>query len=165
MNVMNIFDPLPSNGAVTPVAQPAHARPMAANVFTLRKSGARPVSFAGRHLGSTNGYRLGTAVWHELNLYQTEDGRFVADIRVFSKAPGSKDLFHVMVADSLDEAICFFEGYDPKADVAADFDIDDPSLAPAELLVHAATLKYRIAETVTLYKAVLASFLKDLDNS
>ena len=33
------------------------------------------------------------------------------------------------------------------------------------MLVHAAALKYRIAETVTLYKAVLAGFLKDLDNS
>jgi hypothetical protein len=48
--------------------------------------------------------------------------------------------------------------------VPAHFDLDDDSLAPAELMVHAATLKYRIAETVSQYKAVLSGFLKDLNN-
>lgn len=163
MNVMNVYEPL-SGGASASVAQAAPPRAAASSVFTLRKSGARPVTFAGRHLGYMNGYRLGTAMWHELNLYQTDDSRFVADIRVFNKAQGSKDQFHVCVGDTLEEALSFFEGYDPKTDVSADFDIDDPNLAPAELLVHAAALKYRIAETVTQYRAVLAAFLKELNN-
>jgi hypothetical protein len=51
----------------------------------------------------------------------------------------------VHVAESLEEPISFFEGYDPRLDVPADFDLDDATLAPAELVVHAAALKYRIA--------------------
>lgn len=132
--------------------------------YALRKSGSRPVAFSGRHLGFASGYRAGTPLWHELNIYETDEGHHVADIRVFSKAQGARDQFHVLVADSLEEALQFFEDHDPRADVQADFDLGDPALAPAELMVHAAALKYRIAETVSQYKAVLASFLHQLSH-
>ncbi len=164
MNVVNSFDQLgerPAMGMTSEARPPARA---AASVFTLRKSGSRPVSFSGRHAGFASGYRAGTPLWHELNLYQTDDGHFVADIRVFSKAQGSRDQFHVMVADSVEEALQFFESYDPRGDVQADFDLADPDLAPAELMVHAATLKYRIAEAASQYRALLAGFLHQLSN-
>ncbi|NKE44234.1 hypothetical protein HB662_05560 [Roseomonas frigidaquae] len=162
MNVVNALEQLSER---PPLAMAAEARtPVrgATSTFMLRKSGSRPVSFSGRHVGFGNGYRVGTPLWHELNLYQTEDGHFVADIRVFSKAQGAKDQFHVCVADSVEEALQFFEGYDARGDVQADFDPADPSLAPAELMVHAAALKYRIAEAESQYRAVLASFLHQL---
>ena len=132
-------------------------------VITLRQSGARPVSFSGRQLGAQNGYRLGTALWHELNLYETDDGRYVADIRVFTKAEGAKDQFHVQVADTLEDAIRFFETYDPRADVVADFDLDDPELTSAELMVQAAALKYRVADAVSQYRALVGNFLNELN--
>jgi len=166
MNMINLLYE-PGDRAGTPAgidAQRTTMRVGSSAIFTLRKSGSRPISFSGRHLGHANGYRVGTPLWHELNLYQTDDGRYVADIRVFTKAQGSNDQFHVHVAENLEEAISFFEGYDPRIDVPADFDLDDNTLAPAELVVHAATLKYRIAETVSQYKAVLSAFLKDLNN-
>ncbi len=164
MNVVNPFDQLadrPALGMTTEARPVARSNP---SVFTLRKSGSRPVSFSGRHAGFSSGYRAGTPLWHELNLYQTDDGHYVADIRVFSKAQGSRDQFHVMVADSVEEALQFFEAYDPRGDVQAEFDVSDPELAPAELMVHAATLKYRIAEASSQYKAVLASFLHQLSH-
>ncbi|MGK7867645.1 hypothetical protein [Falsiroseomonas sp. E2-1-a20] len=162
MNVVNALDHL---GERPPLAMATEARtPVrgAASIFILRKSGGRPVSFSGRHVGFGNGYRAGTPLWHELNLYQAEDGKFVADIRVFSKAQGSNDQFHVCVADSVEEALQFFESYDARSDVQADFDPADPALAPAELMVHAAALKYRITEAESQYRAVLASFLHQL---
>lgn len=146
----------------SPMMAPMQAGAADGSVFTLRRSGSRPLTFSGRQLGSVNGYRVGTALWHEINLYQAADGRFVGDIRTFHKAPGSKDQFQVQVSDSLDELLSFFEEYDPKADVSADFDLEDNSLAPAELMVHAANLKYRLHEAVSQYKSVLAHFLKDL---
>ncbi len=142
----------------------AHALRGHGTAYALRKSGSRPVAFSGRHLGFASGYRAGTALWHELNLYETDEGHHVADIRVFSKAQGARDQFHVLVADGLEEALQFFEEHDPRADVQADFDLGDPALAPAELMVHAAALKYRIAETVSQYRAVLASFLHQLSH-
>jgi len=133
------------------------------STFSLRRSGSRPLVFAGRHLGQHSGYRVGTPLWHELNLYQTDDARYVVDIRVFSKAEGSQDQFHVSLVDSLDEALLAFEGYDPRGDVIADFDLDDRNIAPAELMVHAAALRYRIADAVSQYRAVLGSFLQSLN--
>ena len=162
MNVINVYEPTERSEALSTAAR-APARPIAANVFTLRKSGARPISFSGRQLGHHNGYQLGSPLWHEVNLYQTEDGRYVADIRVFTKAQGAKDQFHVMVADSLEEALQFFEGYDPRADVPADIAIDDETLSPAELLVQAAALKARVADAVSQYRAVLSAFLSEMN--
>ena len=88
----------------------------------------------------------------------------MADIRVFSKAQGAREQFHVMVADNVDKALQFFESHDPRGDVQAYFDLADPDLALAELMVHAATLKYRIAEAASQYRAVLAGFLHQLTN-
>jgi hypothetical protein len=164
MNVMNVYEPTERVETISTTAR-APARPLASNVFTLRKSGARPVSFSGRHLGHHNGYRVGSPLWHELNLYQTDDGRYVGDIRVFTKAQGAKDQFHVAVADSLEEALQFFEGYDPRADVPAELALDDEALSPAELLVQAATLKARVADAVSQYRGVLSVFLADLNRA
>lgn len=159
MNVMNVYEPVGSAHAPAPVE-----RRMSSATFTLRKSGARPIAFSGRQLGFQSGYRVGTPLWHELNLYQTDDGRYVADIRVFQKGEAAMDQFHVVVVETLDEAIAFFEGYDPRTDIVAHFSVNDPELSPAELMVHAAKLKYEIQDTVNQYKAVLASFLHELNN-
>lgn len=161
MNVINVYEPAQGAEAISTARAPA--RSLSSNVFTLRKSGARPISFSGRHLGHHNGYRVGSPLWHELNLYQTDDGRFVADIRVFTKAQGSKDQFHVSVGDSLEEALQFFESYDARADVPAELALDDDALSPAELLVQAAGLKARVADAVSQYRAVLSTFLAEMN--
>jgi hypothetical protein len=91
MNMINVYDPADRSAAPATMDTPRTTmRVGSSTIFTLRKSGSRPISFNGRHLGHTNGHRLGTPLWHELNLYQTHDGRFVADIHVFTKAQGSK---------------------------------------------------------------------------
>jgi hypothetical protein len=162
MNVINVYEPAGGTEAISAAAR-APARSLSSNVFTLRKSGARPISFSGRHLGHHNGYRVGSPLWHELNLYQTDDGRYVADIRVFTKAQGSKDQFHVIVADSLEEALQFLESHDARADVPAELALDDDTLSPAELLVQAAALKARVADAVSQYRAVLSAFLSEMN--
>ncbi len=164
MNVVNTFDQLGDRASLGMTSEARAPARSLGSAFTLRKSGSRPVSFTGRHLGFASGYRAGTPLWHELNLYQTDDGQFVGDIRVFSKAQGTHDQFHVLVADNVEEALQFFESHDARGDVQADFDLADPGLAPAELMVHAAILKYRIAEAASQYNALLAGFLHQLSN-
>lgn len=129
----------------------------------LRQTGGRPISFHGRQLGHRNSYRLGTDLWFELNLYQTDDSRFIADIRTFHKSAGAQDSYHVRVCDSLDEAVGVFEGFDARREVSADFDPADPALAPAEILAQAATLRYRLADAEKQYKAVLSDLLYELN--
>jgi hypothetical protein len=162
MNVMNVYEPVERTEMMATASRPA-TRPIGSSAFLLRKSGARPITFSGRQLGHHNGYQVGKALWHELNLYQSEDGRYVADIRIFTKAPGAKDQFHVAILDNLEEALLFFEAYDPRADVPADLAVDDETLSPAELLVQAATLKARVADATSQYRAVLSTFLTELN--
>jgi hypothetical protein len=127
--------------------------------YTLRRSGSRPLAFRGRHLGFATGYRAGAPIWHELNLYEADDGRYVSDIRVFASGARALDQHYVTVADCLEDAIDVFETYDVRFDVPVDFDPADASLAPSELVVHSAALTCRIAESVAQYRALLAAFL------
>lgn len=164
MNVITAFESVPhGNSSGMSVNEVRHAPRGNATVFTLRQSGGRPISFSGALLGHHNGYRVGTSLWHELNLFQTEDGHFVADIHIYTKAQGSGDQFRVHVAESLDEAVSYFENYDPRMDVIADFNLLDDSLSPAEVLVHGSALKYQVADTVAQYRSALGSFLKQLN--
>jgi len=81
---------------------------------------------------------------------------------VLATPSGTRDQFHIAVVETLEEALQFFEGYDARFDVASDIPLDDDSLAPAELMVHAAALKVRVAEAVSMYRATLSTFLGEL---
>lgn len=137
-------------------------RPATASSFTLRRSGARPVTFNGRLVSRHSGERAGAGQWHELGLYETVEGSYVADIRVMGETHGNAGQFHVATFDELEEALRFFENHDARRDVVSDIPIDDATLSPAELMVHAATLKVRVAEAVSGYRAVLSAFLTSL---
>lgn len=150
------YAPAPNDSAMT---QSYAAGPLQ----VLRQTGGRPVSFHGRQLGHRNSYRLGTDLWFELNLYQTDDARFVADIRTFHKSAGAQDSYHVSVCDSLDEAVGVFERFDARREVSADFDPADPAMPPAEILAQAAALRYRLADADKQYKAVLSDLLYELN--
>jgi hypothetical protein len=160
MNVINAYEPL--NPASLPAAaeQTLSIAAGPATQHTLRKSGGRPLSFTGRQLGHHRGARA--ALWHELNLYQTDEGSYVAEIRVCTAAGAGSDQFHLLVAEDLEPILSFFESYDARQDVSADFALDDPALTPAELLVQAAGLRYRLADAVNRYKSAVGQFLKDL---
>lgn len=174
MNVINVHEPIgvyEAYGVEEPVSlrdpAPSFARAglarserqAASGSFTLRRSGARPLAFNGRLLSRHSGERAGAAQWHELSLYETEDGRFVADIRVLGETHGNAGQFHVETFNELEDALRFFENHDARRDVVSDIPIEDAGLSPAELMVHAATLKVRVAEAQSGYRAVLSAFL------
>ncbi len=179
MNVINVHEPIgvyEAYGVDEPVslrdAAPGFARvDRAAGLaraerqggsFTLRRNGARPLTFTGRLVSRHSGERAGAAQWHELSLYETDEGGFVADIRVMGETHGNVGQFHVASFNELEEALRFFENHDARRDVVSDIPIEDAGLSPAELMVHAATLKVRVAEAVSGYRAVLSAFLTAL---
>lgn len=169
MNVINVYEPIgayepygvyePMSAREPGPAAPRGPRAGGATAFTLRRSGARPLSFTGRRLAHHSGERSGAAQWHELSLYATEEGGYVAEIRVQGATQGEAGQFHVAAFEEMEAALRFFETHDARHDVASDIPIDDAALSPAELMVHAATLKVRVAEAVSGYRAVLSAFL------
>ncbi|SFK71181.1 hypothetical protein [Falsiroseomonas stagni] len=180
MNVINVHEPIGVYEAYgvdekVSLRDPAPAfaraglaradRPAAAGSFTLRRSGARPLSFTGRLVSHHSGERAGANQWHELRLYETDEGGFVADIRVLGETHGNAGQFHVATFNELEEALRFFETHDARRDVVSDIPIEDAGLSPAELMVHAATLKVRLAEAVSGYRAVLSAFLTAMHRS
>ena len=102
MNAVSVFEPVAERPA-------AHSR--GNSLFTLRRSGGRPARFSGRLIGQRSGLRPGAAVWHDLSLFQTDDGRFVAEIRAASRAHPAGEQFHVRITATLEEALTCFEQY------------------------------------------------------
>jgi hypothetical protein len=98
-------------------------------------------------------------LWHEINLWRTDEDRVVVDLRVFKKSPTEKDAFYIVEVDTLDEAAAWLEGFDPRQDVAVDLPLDEPCVAMADLGIRAAALRLRLDEATRQYRAVLGDLL------
>jgi len=172
MNAIRIYEALPEAVPASRPAQPlprfdAHAafglppedRSGPSQRFVLKRAGARPLRFSGVELGREES--RGDAPRYVLTLYRMDDGRHVAQIE--AQDAGGEAQHLVRVTGSLDEAMTVFEEHDPRGDVVADFALDEAGVAPAELMVRAAALRYRMADAVSRYRALLGSFLASVD--
>jgi hypothetical protein len=128
--------------------------------FVLPRLGMRPLRFSGVALGRESS-RGSAAPAYALALYRMDDGRHVAQIEV--QEDGAETRALVQVAGSLDAAMTVFEEHDPHGDVAADFALDEAGVAPAEIMVRAAALRYRMADAASRYRALLGRFLAAVD--
>lgn len=142
----------------TPEPLPDHARQTMQEQFQsfcLRRTGARPYQFAGREVAHVTGWNETSHLWHEINLFRDNQGRFVVDLRVFKKSTADQDMFHVVMVDSIDEAAAWLENYDPQQDVKVDIDFDGNTASMAEIALQAADLQLRILDAKRQYAAIV----------
>lgn len=158
MNVMTSFDEAPI-AAEAPV-DPAALGPMS---HTLRRTGGRPISFAGVQLTMAMDYAPGCEMWFEINLYRTAEERYVADVRNFKRDADEQDCFSVYEADSLDAALAALEGHDPANHIAIGFDLEAADASLADLTFRALALRVRVENARRQYRTLLGQVLYDLD--
>ncbi len=144
--------------------QPMSLAPaMGLRTITLRRTGARPFRFQGTELSNAVGWAEKLTIWHEINLFRTNTGKIVVDIRVFRKAPGERDVFRVSECDSIEEAIGILETYDPIQDILVDVPLDDTTVSVAELSLSGVVLRQRIEQTRRQYDALLGDLLHEIE--
>lgn len=93
-------------------------------VFTLRRTGRRPLRFQGWQLVEASGHVAGVPVWHELNLFQTQAGAIVTELVIRRPGLKERDLNRVTVHDDLSAAAGWLEEQDPVADIPPSVDLD-----------------------------------------
>jgi hypothetical protein len=146
----------------SPMVEPAAAA-IADQFFTLRRSGGRPLSFAGVELCSAMSYEPGTPLWYEINVYRTASRTYVANVKMFSKSEDEKDRHAAHEADSFEEALYWLENYEPAGDIRADLPFDNPSVPVIELGIKAAVVSMKLSEARRQYRDLVGEVLYALE--
>ncbi len=137
--------------------------PPADQAITVRRSGTRPMTFAGVELCSAMSYEPGTPLWYEINIYRTSGRSFVAAVKMFSKSEDERDRFSACEADSLDEIAYWLESYEPAHDIRADIPVDHATMPVIELGIKAAAAGLKLAEARRQYRDLVGEVLYALE--
>jgi len=132
------------------------------DTLQLIRSGAPPIRFKGHLLFMFTSHAPGGTLWYELALFEKASGGYVAQIIFFSKRSGEKDIHHVSVARTLDEAAAFFEGHDVRLDIPTEDVPADDTLPVATRVVQATNLAQRLDEAQREYGHAVMKALTEL---
>lgn len=129
---------------------------------SLRVTGGRPARFAGRHIAMATGWNNSVARWYEINLYETQVGDIVCDVRLFTKSADSHDLYRVARHGDWQSAAAWLERYNPGHDLVCHVAVDDEALSAAEVSLHGIAIRQQILELQTQYKTLVGNLLYQL---
>jgi len=93
----------------------------------LRRSGQLPYIFQPLgEIGFATSYTPQLPFWYELNLWFSDEQKYVLNIRRFAKSDQERDSHIVKVASSTEEVLSAIESYDPLADITVSIDFSKP---------------------------------------
>jgi hypothetical protein len=96
--------------------------PNPADIQLLKRCGLRPLAFQGDflvHASSANVMTdLNVALWHEIAVYEKQDGGFVAHLIFRQSESVMSERHRAMPCATIDEVYDFFRQYQPESDVA-----------------------------------------------
>jgi hypothetical protein len=131
--------------------------------IVLRRTGMRPFSVSARQLASAMSYQPGGApFWYELNLFETEDGGHLIDIRRFDKGEGSSDLFRVIEVFGIESVMETLESFDPACDIVPKINLEI-ARSTVELAIEAASLKLAMLESRRQFRELVGEILHALE--
>ncbi len=131
--------------------------------FAIKRVGAKPLRFHGAELAMSMSFVPGAPCWYEIQLFRTNDQRFIAAVKLFFRDEGEQDVIRAWEFDDFGGLVAHLESFDPADDVRVDVQPDDPTLSLPEMAAHALALRARAAEARRQYKSLLGEILHDLN--
>lgn len=138
---------------------------MTAPTFRIKRPGARPLIFEGIELAMAMSFTPALPYWYEVNIYRTNDQRFVVAVRLFFQSEAEQDQVHAWDFDTLDQALDKLAQYDAAQDVKVSMDPANPSMPPAELAAMALDLRARVDSARRHFASLLGEFFYELDTA
>lgn len=174
MNQINPFAERPFEAHQTHQTSPQMAPPTspqfgavggfaAADLVTLKRGGARPLSFRGTELCMAMSFVPGAPNWYEIDVWRTVEQRFVLAIKQFFRDENEIDQVHAWEFESFDAVMAHLEAYDPAEDVRVDVD-PGAAMSLPELAAHAFALRARAEEARRQFRGLVGEILYDLEN-
>lgn len=150
--------------AITPQTPPPTPTSVGQEMtYRIKRSGARPLKFAGSELAMAMSFTPACPYWYEINLYRTTDIEFVVAVRIFHQAEDVQDNVEAWKFATLEDALWQIESYDAAGDIVAPFPDDMDSATPADLAADAMELRARIKAARQHYHGLAGEILCELD--
>jgi hypothetical protein len=86
---------------------------MTTESFRLMRTGNRPLSFQGKRIAEATSEDHEASRWHEIELYRTEGGKWVAVVKFLTRWQGEDNRFSAEIFDDADSAIAWFRSHSP----------------------------------------------------
>ena len=131
--------------------------------FRIKRPGARPLVFEGIELAMAMSFTPSLPYWYEINLYRTNDQRFVACVKQFFQSETEQDSVRAWDFDTLEQALDKLSHYDAGQDIRFQIDPSLSTLSAAELAAHALDLRARIQGARRHYESLVGEFLFELE--
>lgn len=132
--------------------------------FRIRRSGARPLSFAGTELAMAMSFTPELPYWYEINVFRTDSLKFVLAIKLFFVSEHETDTSDAWEFDSLADLLDAVEAYDASRDVRFDPGCLDTA-SPADLAARAMALQADIGAARAHFAALAGALFKDMDEA
>lgn len=130
--------------------------------FRLRRPGARPVIFTGIELAMATSFTPELPYWHEINIYRTNDQRFIMALRLFFQSEDEEDTVQGWEFSDLPSLFDALEQYDASKDVKVAFK-DFANASPAELTAMALELQAKIAAARAHFAGLVGELFEEMD--
>ena len=152
---------------MTQYAEPNHGEaPMAsmqAATYTLKRLGARPLTFHGGELCMAMSFVPGAPYWYEVNVYRTVEQRFVLAVKKFFRDEDKQDFCRAWEFEDFGDVVKTLENYDAGTDVEVEVMPDDPTLSAPEMAAHAFALRAKAAEARRQFQGLVGEILHELE--
>jgi hypothetical protein len=152
--------------AETPAAPAASAEMPGPNPsmqqYRIRRPGARPLIFSGIELAMAMSFTPELPYWYEINIYRTNDQRFVMAVRLFFQSETEDDTVQAWEFHDLPSLFDALEQYDASKDVKVAFK-DLHAASPAELTAMALELRAQIAGAKANFAGLIGELFEEMD--
>jgi hypothetical protein len=136
-----------------------------ATAFTLRRTGLRPVRFVGSQLIEARSNGHANQVWHDLNIYRTNRGRYVVELIARRIGNDQQDIFRVRSFDSLDAVASWLQAFPAGDDAKIPEGLATDETALPRAVLKAVQLRQQMERIDGEYRSLLSEVFMALELS
>jgi hypothetical protein len=125
----------------------------------LKRSGARPLAFDGMLIAEASSHTAGTRMWYEINLFRSDAGGYVAEVKLFLKPVEQKDVFRAEAFADLATMTDWLEAHDPAHDAVVDRETADSQVPLVVAALGAVKMRQAVDEARREYRYLVGELL------
>jgi hypothetical protein len=133
-----------------------------APTYRFPRPGQRPLVFQGSNLAMAMSFTPDFPFWYEINIYRTDEQKFVLVLKMFFQSEEAKDTVRAWSFDNILALFDALEAYDAAEDIRVSFDMSNRT-CPAELAAMAYELRAKAASYRSHWASLIGELFEELD--
>jgi hypothetical protein len=125
----------------------------------LKRSGMRPLAFDGTLIAEASSHTARTRMWYEINLYRSDAGGYIAEVKLYLKPIEQKDVFRAEAFADLASMTAWLEAHDPAHDAVVDCETADGQVPLVVAALGAVKMRQAMDEARREYRYLVGELL------